>query len=116
MVDALSDKFEGFGISKSGMATTKGPSVSILGAICSPGVANVGLKVIKAGTKWKEFMSFLIHVMDVLDKHNLKGCNLVMDNTHIHKPEKIAEEVNKRGYRIIYLPSYSPFLNPKEEL
>ncbi|EIE78614.1 hypothetical protein RO3G_03318 [Rhizopus delemar RA 99-880] len=33
------------------VATTRGPSVSILGAICSLGVANVGLKVTKAGTK-----------------------------------------------------------------
>ncbi|KAG1486590.1 hypothetical protein G6F53_013290 [Rhizopus delemar] len=74
------------------VATTRGPSVSILGAICSLGVINVGLKVTKAGTKWKEFMAFLIHVMDVLDKHNLKGCNLVMDNAPIHKPEKITEE------------------------
>jgi hypothetical protein len=46
-------------------------------------------------------MAFLIHVMDVLDKHNLKGCNLIMDNAPIHKPEKIA-----KGYRIIYLPPY----------
>ncbi|CEG78627.1 hypothetical protein RMATCC62417_13204 [Rhizopus microsporus] len=97
------------------VATTRGPSVSILGAICSLGVVNVGLKVTKAGTKWKEFMAFLIHVMDVLDKHNLKGCNLVMDNAPINKPEKITEEVNKRGYRIIYLPPYSSFLNPIEE-
>ncbi|KAG1046741.1 hypothetical protein G6F43_010786 [Rhizopus delemar] len=129
MVDALNDKFEGFSISKSGInssdvielrsraveawikdsnisfmqncifidesgfklhtirsqgrskkggpakvvvATTRGPSVSILGAICSHGVVNISLKVSKA----------------------------VMDNVPIHKPEKITEEVNKRGSRI----------------
>ncbi|KAG0965562.1 hypothetical protein G6F25_008408 [Rhizopus arrhizus] len=74
------------------VATTRGPSVSILGAICSLGAVNIGLKITKAGTKWKEFKAFLIHVMDVLDKRNLKGCNLVMDNALIHKPEKITEE------------------------
>jgi transposase len=37
-----------------------------------------------------------------------------MDNAPIHKPEKITEEINKRGYRIIHLPPYSPFLNPIE--
>ncbi|KAG1371861.1 hypothetical protein G6F61_011554 [Rhizopus arrhizus] len=88
---------------------------SILGVICSLDVVNVRLKVTKAGTKWKGFMAFLIHVMDVLDKHNLKGCNSVMDNAPIHKPETITEEVSKREYRIIYLPIYSPFLNPIEE-
>jgi transposase len=60
-------------------------------------------------------MAFLIHVMYVLDKHSLKGCNLVIDNAPIHKPEKTTEEANKRGYRIIYLPPYSPFSNPIEE-
>ncbi|ORE05977.1 hypothetical protein BCV72DRAFT_329798, partial [Rhizopus microsporus var. microsporus] len=59
------------------VTTARGPSISTLGAICSLGIVNVGLKVAKAGTKWKEFMAFLIHVMDVLDKHKLKGCNLI---------------------------------------
>ena len=63
----------------------------------------------------EEVHAFLVHVIDVLDKHNLKSCNLVMDNAPIHKPEKITEEVNKRGYRIIYLPPHSPFLNRIEE-
>ena len=38
-----------------------------------------------------------------------------MDNAPIHKPEKIIEEVEKRGYRVVKLPPYSPFLNPIEE-
>ncbi|KAG0745605.1 hypothetical protein G6F64_005168 [Rhizopus arrhizus] len=73
-------------------------SLRWLGVICSLGVANFGLKVNKAGTKWKKSMAFLIHVMDVLDKHSLKGCNLVIDNAPIHKPEKTTEEANKRGF------------------
>ncbi|EIE80960.1 hypothetical protein RO3G_05665 [Rhizopus delemar RA 99-880] len=79
------------------VATTRGPSVSILGEIYSLNVNNVGLRVIKTGTKWKELIALHIHVLDVLDKHNLKDCNLVMDNAPIHKPEKSTEEVNKRG-------------------
>jgi transposase len=42
----------------------------------------------------------------------VKDCHLVMNNVAIHKPEKIAEEMNKKGYRATYLLPYSPFLNP----
>ncbi|KAG1036225.1 hypothetical protein G6F43_013086 [Rhizopus delemar] len=145
MVDALSDKFEGLSISKSGVDKHLKESCSytlkkitkIPAKRNSPDVIELRFRAVEAWIKdsnisfmqncifideagfnlhtWKEFMAFLIHVMDVLDKHNLKGCNLVMDNAPIHKPEKIMEEVSKRGYRIIYLPPYSPFLNPIEE-
>jgi hypothetical protein len=48
------------------ITTTRGPSVSILGVIYSLGVVKLGLKVTKAGMKWKEFMVFLNSVMDIL--------------------------------------------------
>lgn len=38
-----------------------------------------------------------------------------MNNVAIHKPEKIAEELNKKGYRATHLLLYSPFLNPIKE-
>ncbi|KAG1534972.1 hypothetical protein G6F46_011701 [Rhizopus delemar] len=46
--------------------------------------------------------------MDVLDKHNLKGCNLVMDNVPIHKPEKITEEVKEFWAKVKTLVRRSP--------
>ncbi|KAG1451976.1 hypothetical protein G6F46_003793 [Rhizopus delemar] len=143
-VDALSDKFEGFSISKSGedkhlkegCSYTLKRITKIPAKRNSPEVIELRFRAAEAWIKdsnisfmqncifideagfnfhTKEFMAFLIHVMDVLDKHNLKGCNLVVDNAPIHKPEKIIEEGSKREYRIIYLPPYSSFLNPIEE-
>jgi transposase len=38
-----------------------------------------------------------------------------MDNASIHKAPEIMEMVEERGYRCVYLPPYSPFLNPIEE-
>jgi transposase len=54
--------------------------------------------------------------MDVLDKHSMKGYYLVMDNAPIHTPSKFREVVEQRGYNCLYLPPYSPYLNPIEEL
>ena len=50
--------------------------------------------------------------MDVLDRHDMKGYYLVMDNAPIHTPTKVCDLVESRGYKCLYLPPYSPFLNP----
>ena len=52
--------------------------------------------------------------MDVLDKNNMQGKILFIDNTKTHHAILVQQAVEKRGYRILYLPAYSPFLNPIE--
>jgi transposase len=39
-----------------------------------------------------------------------------MDNALIHQSKNIEFAIVERGYRHIYLPPYSPGLNPKEQL
>jgi transposase len=38
-----------------------------------------------------------------------------MDNLPAHKPARVRELIEERGCELIYLPSYSPDLNPIEE-
>lgn len=64
-------------------------------------------------TRTEHYLGYLENVMDVLDKNNLKGHYLVMDNAPIHKPATVRSCIEKRGYKCIYLPPYSPFLNSK---
>jgi transposase len=52
--------------------------------------------------------------MDVLDRNNMKGHYLLMNNAPINTPVKVREIVESRGYQCLYLPAYSPFLNPIE--
>src|SRR3981189_3721566 len=40
---------------------------------------------------------------------------VLMDNAPIHTPVKVRETVESRGYKCLYLPPYSPFLNRIEE-
>jgi transposase len=40
---------------------------------------------------------------------------VVMDNLGAHRPKKIREMIEERGCELLYLPSYSPDLNPIEE-
>lgn len=43
-----------------------------------------------------------------------KGQAVVMDNASFHKSPKIREAIEQAGCRLIYLPPYSPDLNPIE--
>ena len=69
----------------------------------------------RVGTRTEHFLAYISNVMDVLDKNDMKGLYLVMDNAPIHSPVKIRDLVESRGYKCLYLPPYSPFLNPIEE-
>jgi transposase len=40
---------------------------------------------------------------------------VVMDNLSAHKGERVRELVEERGAQLLYLPPYSPDLNPIEE-
>ena len=40
---------------------------------------------------------------------------IVMDNLGVHRPRRLRELVEQRGCELLYLPSYSPELNPIEE-
>ena len=118
------------------MPTGRGVTVSILGAISEAGVIDISLKKPQAATAVKErkgngkcvtavngpvdtrtelYLAYLSNVMNVLDRNNMKGHYLVMDNAPIHTPATVRDLVESRGYKCLYLPPYSPFLNPIEE-
>jgi len=118
--------------------STRAVSTSIIGAICGEGVVNLSLRKPKApvrskkrktvtgaaenpihtykGTVTGHYLQFLSDTMIELDKfEQWKGCYLVMDNASNHKNIAIANMITERGYRYIYLPPYSPELNPIEQ-
>ena len=43
------------------------------------------------------------------------GQVVVMDNLGAHRPRRVRELIEERGCELVYLPSYSPDLNPIEE-
>jgi transposase len=57
-------------------------------------------------------MNELLDIMDL--NENLKGYYLVMDNCTIHKSHPMIRKIESRGYRVMYLPPYSPELNAIE--
>jgi hypothetical protein len=98
--------------------TAKGIIITILGAISQTRVIDISLRKPQAlsiskkrkandtrvmvvsgrvGTRTEHFLAYISHMMDVLDRNNMKGHYLVMDNAPIHTPVKVRELIESRG-------------------
>ena len=57
---------------------------------------------------------FLAYVRKVLLPSLLPGDIVVLDNLRSHKTAAVAEAIRSAGAEALYLPAYSPDLNPIE--
>jgi hypothetical protein len=115
---------------------TRAKTTTIMGATSAKGVIKVSVRLPKAptnkkrkvdesskktdsgggGTKSDHYFNFIKSCLDVMDKHEeFKGNYLIMDNAPIHTNGDIQNYIERRRYGCIYLPSYSPELNPIEQ-
>ena len=58
--------------------------------------------------------AFLVYVKDVLGPTLAAGDLVIMDNLSAHKVKGIREAIEATGAALLYLPPYSPDLNPIE--
>jgi transposase len=66
----------------------------------------------KTNVNWKTVYNWFKHTL--IPKLNRK-CVIVMDNASFHKPRRIRKLLNRHGHRVLWLPPYSPDLNPIEK-
>src|SRR5262249_17290828 len=57
---------------------------------------------------------FLAYVKQCLDSTLRRGDIVIMDNVPVHKVAGVQEAIEPVGARLLYLPPYSPDLNPIE--
>jgi transposase len=67
---------------------------------------------VEGGTTSRVFEAY---VERVLAPSLRPGQVVVMDRLGAHRPRRVKELVEHRGCELVYLPSYSPDLNPIEE-
>ena len=72
------------------------------------------LEVVENAVTGDVFRQFIEGLLPRMNKWPLPNSVLVVDNAAIHKVAGIRELVEGYGARLIYLPSYSPDLNPIE--
>ena len=59
---------------------------------------------------------FETYVINILIPTLTKGQCVIMDNAKIHKTKNLKTLIEQAGCRLLYLPPYSPDLNPIEHL
>jgi transposase len=59
---------------------------------------------------------FLAYVEQILAPTLRKGQIVLLDNVSTHKVDGVEEAIEARGARAVFLPAYSPDLNPIEQL
>ena len=60
--------------------------------------------------------SFLVYVENVLAQTLRPGDIVIMDNLGSHKRKAVRQAIRTAGARLIFLPKYSPDLNPIEQV
>ena len=86
-------------------------STTILSSICSDG--RLAFTTFQGGTTGDKFLTYL---KDVLIPTLRPGDIVVMDNLRTHHIQAVSELLHDAGVKTLYLPPYSPDLNPIEKL
>ena len=90
----------------------RGSKYSILPALSLDGILH--LEVVENAVTGAAFRRFVEGLLPRMNKWPLPNSVLVVDNASIHKVAGIRELVEEHGMRLMFLPSYSPDLNPIE--
>ena len=90
----------------------RGTKYSILPAISLDGILH--LEVVENAITGDDFHHFVEGLLPRMNAWPLPLSVLVVDNATIHKVAGIRDMIEAHGARLLYLPSYSPDLNPIE--
>ncbi len=88
----------------------RGKNTTLLAAMTLDGMGET--MAVEGSTDQEVFDAYVEHVLaPTLET----GQVVILDNLSAHKPARVRELIECRGCELIYLPSYSPDLNPIEE-
>jgi transposase len=91
----------------------RGQRYSLLPAITANGLLYCDIK--KGGYSGDDFLHWLDKLLEYMNPYPAPQSILVLDNCRIHHVPGVEEKCAKKGIRLVYLPPYSPDLNPIEE-
>jgi len=63
-----------------------------------------------------DVQAFEVYIEHFLAPALKEGQVVVLDKLGAHRPRRVRELIDARGAELVYLPSYSPDLNPIEEV
>lgn len=92
----------------------RGKNYSICAAMSCEGLFFYEVKESGYGTD--SFIEYLKQFLAYLDLEKIEGAYIVMDNVPFHHAELVESLIAGTSHEIVFLPAYSPFLNPIENL
>jgi transposase len=90
-----------------------GKNVTLLCMLCSMTLSGMGPSLAVEGATTRALFEAYVEEALVPSLHHEQV--VVMDNLTAHKGERVRELIEKRGYELVFLPSYSPEFNPIEQ-
>jgi len=76
----------------------------------------VKYKTFKGSFNTVLFNDYITDLVEILRNDMITGYIFVMDNCSIHKSAELRNIITAAGHSLVFLPPYSPFLNPIEEV
>ena len=64
----------------------------------------------------EDFKEYLLNLRTICTNKRIENPTFIMDNARIHHYTSLKDIVEELGINILYLPPYSPFLNPIENV
>jgi len=89
----------------------RGKNTTLIAAITLEGAMGTSMTV-EGATDAEAFEAYVEHF---LAPSLEKGQVVVLDGLGAHRPQRIRELIEERGADLVFLPSYSPEMNPIEE-
>ena len=89
----------------------RGKNVTLIASMSLHGIGES--RCVEGATDAAAFEAYVEHF---LAPSLCEGQLVVMDNLGAHRPKRIRELIEARGAELVFLPSYSPDLNPIEQV
>ncbi|KII72977.1 hypothetical protein RF11_13417 [Thelohanellus kitauei] len=62
------------------------------------------------------FGNYIDELLEKIRALNIEHATIVMDNVSFHFCEEISQQISEAGHTLLFLPPYSPFMNPIENM
>lgn len=96
------------------VANSRGRNISIIAAMSDQGMLHHTAHI--GGTNSERFAEWIDSLGQMLAQNGITNCWLVLDNARFHHTPLVARVAETLEHRLIFLPPYSPMLNPIENL
>jgi transposase len=64
----------------------------------------------------ESFLEFIKNLLEKFQMNNISNAVLIMDNVTFHRVSSVRGLIEDKGHTLLFLPPYSPFLNPIENM